>query len=79
MPVIGLSLAIVPIVAILAARALLKLLFLPIRGAYALARSRPGRSASVIALCAASFLAWSQLASGGHAASAGPVTSAAAR
>ena len=68
MPVIGLSLAIVPVVAILAVRALLKLAFLPVRGAYALARSRPGRSASVIALCAVSLFAWSQLAGGSHAA-----------
>lgn len=68
MPVIGLSLAVVPILGILLLRALLKLAMLPFRGAYALARSRPGRTLSVLALAAASFATWTLLADHGRAA-----------
>lgn len=79
MPVIGLSLAIVPIVAILAARALLKLLFLPVRGAYVLARSRPGRTISVLALCTLGVLVWSQMSRTDRAAASGTILAASLR
>ena len=67
MPVIGLSLAVVPIVAILAVRALLKLALMPVRGVYAYARNKPRRALPVIALCGLGLFAVSQAGSGGGA------------
>lgn len=58
MPVIGLCLAIVPILAILAVRGLAKLILLPVRGVFALLRTRPARAALLIAVCVSPLLAW---------------------
>ncbi|MEA1830963.1 hypothetical protein U8607_02620 [Methylobacterium durans] len=61
MPVIGLSLAIIPVLAVLAARALFKLLFLPFQLVRIVVR---GRSALTLALasglCLSGALAWTE-------------------
>ncbi|MER2268690.1 hypothetical protein [Methylobacterium oxalidis] len=75
MPVIGLSLAIIPVLAVLAARAVFKLLFLPFHLVRYMVR---GRAALALALttgvCLSAALAWN-----GHGTPAAAPTIVAAR